>query len=153
MRSRSVVARSRPVRRNTRVVVASSGPPSVMMLTWANSENAAMVMVIRMKVRVPEPGPGHVQELLELGGPVQIGGLVELARDGLQPGEPDHHVHPAGLPDRQDDDREQGRVGIPQPVRSWMPILASSALISPSGWYMNSQSIDTTTIEVTTGRK
>ena len=30
---------------------------------------------------------------------------------------------------------------------------ASKPLISPSGWYMNSHSIETTTIEVTTGRK
>ena len=34
----------------TRVVVASSGPPWVITLTWANRLNAAMVMVIRMKV-------------------------------------------------------------------------------------------------------
>ena len=30
---------------------------------------------------------------------------------------------------------------------------AGRALISPLGWYMNSHSIETTTIEVTTGRK
>ena len=37
---------------STSVEVESSGPPWVMMLTWVNRENAAIVMVIRMKVRV-----------------------------------------------------------------------------------------------------
>ena len=40
-------------------MVESSGPPWVMTLTWVNRLNAAIVMVIRMKVRVARR-PGQV---------------------------------------------------------------------------------------------
>ena len=43
----------------TTVEVESRGPPWVMMLTWVNSEKAAMVMVIRMKIAVCR-SPGQV---------------------------------------------------------------------------------------------
>src|SRR6478736_1070381 len=43
--------------------------------------------------------------------------------------------------------------GSPSQSGPWMPNFASTWLMSPFGWYMNSHSIDTTTIEVTTGRK
>ena len=87
---------------NTSVVVASSGPPCVITLTWENRLNAAMVMVIRMKVRgVPQARPGDVSELLPGGGAVDRGRLVQLTGNGLQTGQPDHHVEADGLPDRQ----------------------------------------------------
>src|SRR6478735_6734417 len=47
-------------------------------------------------------------------------------------------------------------VGLPSQSVPWMapPDTArSTELISPSGWYMNCHSMETTTIEVTTGRK
>ena len=44
-------------------------------------------------------------------------------------------------------------LGLPSQSGPWMPKRARTALIRPSGWYMNSHSMETTTIEVTTGRK
>ena len=43
--------------------------------------------------------------------------------------------------------------GSPSQSGPWMPTLARRALIRPLGWYMNIHSMETTTIEVTTGRK
>ena len=77
-------------------MVASSGPPWVIRLTWENSANAEMVIVIKMKVRgLPQPRPGHVQELLPGGGAVERGRLVQLTGNGLQTGQPDDHVEAA----------------------------------------------------------
>ncbi len=43
--------------------------------------------------------------------------------------------------------------GLPSQSGPWTPIRASRALMRPSGWYMNSHGMETTTMEVTTGRK
>src|SRR6476661_9700986 len=66
--------------------------------------------------RVLEARPGHVAELVPAAGAVQLGGLVQFTRDALQPGEPDDHVEPGGLPDGQRDDGRHGGGGIVEPV-------------------------------------
>lgn len=48
---------------------------------------------------------------------------------------------------------KRAQLGSPNQSGPEIPILASNALSRPSGWYMKSHSMETTTMEVTMGRK
>ena len=67
-------------------------------------------------VGLPEPRPGHEAEALPGRGAVEACGLVEIARDALQPREIDHHLEAVGLPGREQHDRRHRRARVAEPV-------------------------------------
>ncbi|WP_241002932.1 hypothetical protein [Streptomyces sp. CB01881] len=81
-----------------------------------------------------EAGPGHVPEPGPAVGAVDGGGLVQVRGDGLQPGEPDHHVEADALPDGHEQQQAAvggGLLGAPDDL-SACGVVAISSLRNPT---------------------
>src|SRR6478735_5137118 len=136
------------------VEVESSGPPWVITWIWVNSANAWMVMVMRMNVRVCRSA-----------GQVMYRNRCQFPAPSMAPASymswgmvcrPDSQItmwKPTPCQTDMTRIETSAVLGLPSQSGPSMPNTARKLLINPLGWYSNFHNRETTTIEVTTGRK
>src|SRR6478672_4330301 len=139
---------------NTSVLVESSGPPWVITWTWVNRLNAEMVMVTRMKVLVcRRAGQVMNRNCCQLLAPSMEDASYMSCEMVCRPESQMTMWKPTPCQTDMNRIEASAVVGLPSQSGPLKPICASNWLIRPSWRYMNSHSIEMTTIEVTTGRK